>query len=75
MVLPSIGTKRAKNENSQSCFCFGSFRNCSTNEYYNRSFKNEKNENGYQITLILYHKRLLLSRKVCYNVTVTELFI
>nr|DAL59415.1 MAG TPA_asm: hypothetical protein [Bacteriophage sp.] len=32
MVLPSRGTKKAKNENSQSCFCFGSFRNCSTND-------------------------------------------
>ena len=42
MVLPSMGTKKDKNENSQSCFCFGSFRNCSTNEHYNRSFTKMK---------------------------------
>ena len=35
MVLPSKGTKKAKNENSQSCFCFGSFRNRTSNEHYN----------------------------------------
>jgi len=44
MVLPSMGTKKDKNENSQSCFCFGSFRNRTSKEQQ-EYYKNEKNEN------------------------------